>query len=406
MSDFLPFSRPAMGTEELAAVKTELDPGWITTGPENQGLEAEFCRLTGNQYAVAVSSATSGMHIALMPLNIGEGDEIITPSMTWVSTLNMIVLLSANAVMVDVDRDTLMVTPEHIEAVITPRTKAIIPLHYAGAPADLDAIHALGDYSITVIEDAAHTTGTGYKGHHIGARGTAIFSFHAIKNITCTEGGIVVTVNPQFADKLHSIKFHGLGVDAWDHHVWQTHCGHRSIRQLEEDIARGITALQAIIGKPVTCSASARWRWDRRIVRAKEPFNLRYNSDCRRSALFRPGLIPGQAGTPQIPVTLPTWDKIIGPAVQAQAFNAWIISHMLQDKGTPVYTIHAEVEEIVHQPLFEDLLVRARDTGITFCPLGELLPTSPGILPLGQIVRRHIPGRDGWLEGQQTVSAS
>lgn len=133
MSDFLPFSRPAMGTEELAAVKTELDPGWITTGPENQGLEAEFCRLTGNQYAVAVSSATSGMHIALMPLNIGEGDEIITPSMTWVSTLNMIVLLSANAVMVDVDRDTLMVTPEHIEAVITPRTKAIIPLHYAGA---------------------------------------------------------------------------------------------------------------------------------------------------------------------------------------------------------------------------------------------------------------------------------
>lgn len=281
MSDFLPFSRPAMGTEELAAVKTELDPGWIRTCPENQGLAAEFCRLTGNQYAVAVSSATSGMHIALMALNIGEGDEIITP-----------------------------------------RAKAIIPLHYADAPADLDAIHALGDYGITVIEDAAHTTGTGYKGHHIGARGTAIFSFHAIRNITCAEDGIVVTVNPQFADKLHSIKFHGLGVDAWDHHVWQTHCGHRSIRQLEEDIARGITALQAIIGKPVTCSAAARWRGDGRIIRAKEPFNLRYNSDCRRTALFRPGLIPGQAGTPQIPVTLPTWNKIIGPAVQAQAFNA------------------------------------------------------------------------------------
>ncbi|SQI22693.1 UDP-4-amino-4-deoxy-L-arabinose--oxoglutarate aminotransferase [Salmonella enterica subsp. arizonae] len=129
MSDFLPFSRPAMGTEELAAVKTELDPGWIRTCPENQGLAAEFCRLTGNQYAVAVSSATSGMHIALMALNIGEGDEIITL-----------------------------------------RAKAIIPLHYADAPADLDAIHALGDYGITVIEDAAHTTGTGYKGHHIGAR--------------------------------------------------------------------------------------------------------------------------------------------------------------------------------------------------------------------------------------------
>ncbi|KWQ94340.1 UDP-4-amino-4-deoxy-L-arabinose-oxoglutarate aminotransferase, partial [Salmonella enterica subsp. enterica serovar Tennessee] len=187
------------------------------TGPKNQELEAAFCRLTGNQYAVAVSSATAGMHIALMALGIGEGDEVITPSMTWVSTLNMIVLLGANPVMVDVDRDTLMVTPEHIEAAITPQTKAIIPVHYAGAPADLDAIYALGErYGIPVIEDAAHATGTSYKGRHIGARGTAIFSFHAIKNITCAEGGIVVTDNPKFADKLRSLKFHGLGVDAWD----------------------------------------------------------------------------------------------------------------------------------------------------------------------------------------------
>ncbi|HCC5565496.1 TPA: aminotransferase class I/II-fold pyridoxal phosphate-dependent enzyme, partial [Salmonella enterica subsp. enterica serovar Typhi str. CT18] len=165
MSDFLPFSRPAMGAEELAAVKTVLDSGWITTGPKNQELEAAFCRLTGNQYAVAVSSATAGMHIALMALGIGEGDEVITPSMTWVSTLNMIVLLGATPVMVDVDRDTLMVTPEHIEAAITPQTKAIIPVHYAGAPADLDAIYALGArYGIPVIEDAAHATGTSYKG--------------------------------------------------------------------------------------------------------------------------------------------------------------------------------------------------------------------------------------------------
>lgn len=120
MSDFLPFSRPAMGAEELAAVKTVLDSGWITPARKS-GLEAAFCRLTGNQYAVAVSSATAGMHIALMALGIGEGDEVITPSMTWVSTLNMIVLLGANPVMVDVDRDTLMVTPEHIEAAITPQ---------------------------------------------------------------------------------------------------------------------------------------------------------------------------------------------------------------------------------------------------------------------------------------------
>lgn len=200
--------------------------------------------------------------------------------------------------------------------------------------------------------------------------------------------------------------YHETGLHAWDHHAWQTHSDHWSIRQLEEDIARGITALEAIIGKPVTCSAAAGWRADGRVVRAKEPFNLRYNSDCRGTTLFRPLLMPGQTGTPQIPVTLPTWDEVIGPAVQAQSFNTWIISRMLQDKGTPVYTIHAEVEGIVHQPLFEDLLVRARDAGITFCPLGELLPASPESLPLGQIVRGHIPGREGWLGCQQAASAS
>ena len=114
MSDFLPFSRPSMGTEELTAVKDVLESGWITTGPKNQALEEAFCQLTGNQYAIAVSSATAGMHITLMALGIGAGDEVITPSMTWVSTLNMIALSGATPVMVDIDRDTLMVTPEQI----------------------------------------------------------------------------------------------------------------------------------------------------------------------------------------------------------------------------------------------------------------------------------------------------
>ena len=221
MSDFLPFSRPAMGAEELAAVKAVLDSGWITTGPKNQQLEEAFCQLTGNQHAVAVCSATAGMHITLMALGIGAGDEVITPSMTWVSTLNMIVLLGATPVMVDVDRDTLMVTPEQIEAAITPRTKAIVPVHYAGAPADLDAIYTIGErYGIPVIEDAAHAVGTLYKGRHVGARGTAIFSFHAIKNITCAEGGLIVTDDSQLAQRLRSLKFHGLGVDAFDRQTY------------------------------------------------------------------------------------------------------------------------------------------------------------------------------------------
>lgn len=221
MREFLPFSRPSMGDEELTAIQDVLRSGWITTGPKNQQLEEAFCQLTGNQHAIALSSATAGMHVTLMALGIGAGDEVITPSMTWVSTLNIIVLLGATPVMIDVDRDTLMVTAESIEAAITPKTKAIIPVHYAGAPADIDAIRALREkYAIPVIEDAAHAAGTYYKGHHVGCCGTAIFSFHAIKNMTCAEGGLVVTDDEKLAQRIRSLKFHGLGVDAYDR---QTH---------------------------------------------------------------------------------------------------------------------------------------------------------------------------------------
>lgn len=221
MSDFLPFSRPAFGAEEIAAVTEVMQSGWITTGPKNQALEQAFCELTGNQHAIAVSSATGGMHVTLMALGIQAGDEVITPSMTWVSTLNMIALLGAEPVMIDVDKDTLMVTPEAIEAAITPRTKAIIPVHYAGAPADMDAIHEIGQrYGIPVIEDAAHAAGTEYKGQHVGRSGTAIFSFHAIKNMSCAEGGLIVTDDSELATRIRSLKFHGLGVDAFDR---QTH---------------------------------------------------------------------------------------------------------------------------------------------------------------------------------------
>jgi len=221
MSNFLPFSRPSMGDEEFAALKAVLQSGWITTGPKNAQLEEAFCALTGNRHAIAVSSATGGMHVTLMALDIGPGDEVITPSQTWVSTLNMIELLGATPVMIDVDNDTLMITPEAVAAAITPRTKAIIPVHYAGAPCDIDAIRALADpHGIPVIEDAAHAAGTYYKGRHVGDKGTAIFSFHAIKNMTCAEGGLIVTDNDRLALRIRSLKFHGLGVDAYDR---QTH---------------------------------------------------------------------------------------------------------------------------------------------------------------------------------------
>ncbi|WP_437216158.1 UDP-4-amino-4-deoxy-L-arabinose aminotransferase [Pectobacterium sp. LFLA-215] len=217
MTDFLPFSRPNMGEEEIAAVAEVLRSGWITTGPKCQQLEQAFCQQVGCQQAIAVSSATGGMHVTLMALGIGLGDEVITPSQTWVSTVNIITLLGAEPVMVDVDRHTLMVRPQDVEAAITPKTKAIIPVHYAGAPADLTPLRAISErYGIPLIEDAAHAVGTQYRDEWIGARGTAIFSFHAIKNITCAEGGMVVTDDEALAERIRSLKFHGLGVDAFD----------------------------------------------------------------------------------------------------------------------------------------------------------------------------------------------
>ncbi|MFZ6049775.1 UDP-4-amino-4-deoxy-L-arabinose aminotransferase [Pseudomonas sp. CR3202] len=214
---FLPFSRPSIGESEIEAVAAVLRSGWITTGPKNQELEQRFCEGIGCRHAVAISSATGGMHLALLALGIGPGDEVITPSQTWVSTANMICLLGATPVFVDVDRDTLMTDAARIEAAITPRTKAIVPVHYAGAAADMDPIYSVAArHGIPVIEDAAHAVGTVYRGRPIGQKGTAIFSFHAIKNITCAEGGMFVTDDAALAERVRTLKFHGLGVDAYD----------------------------------------------------------------------------------------------------------------------------------------------------------------------------------------------
>lgn len=217
MLEFLPFSRPAIGESEIAAVEKVLRSGWITTGPQNQQLEADFCQRFGCKHAIALASATAGMHVALMALGVGPGDEVITPSQTWVSTINMIELLGAVPVMIDVDRDTLMIQPDDVRTAITPKTKVIIPVHYAGAPCDLVALRAIAqEHNIFLLEDAAHAVGTRYRDEWIGEKGTAIFSFHAIKNVTSAEGGLITTDNDELAQRIRCLKFHGLGVDAFD----------------------------------------------------------------------------------------------------------------------------------------------------------------------------------------------
>ena len=216
-TEFLPFCRPSISEADIAAVAEVLRSGWITSGPRVQDLEAAVASRCGASEAVAATSGTALMHLTLLALGIGPGDEVITPSMTWVSTPNMVELVGATNVFVDVDRDTLLVSAEAIDAAITPRTRLVIPVHYAGAPVDLDAISAVcARRGVTMLEDAAHAIGTRYKGREIGAGGSAatIFSLHPIKNITAGEGGILTTSNAELAAKIRRLRFHGLAVDA------------------------------------------------------------------------------------------------------------------------------------------------------------------------------------------------
>jgi UDP-4-amino-4-deoxy-L-arabinose-oxoglutarate aminotransferase len=215
--EFLPFSRPSIDEADIAAVGEVLRSGWITTGPRNAEFEEKFCGYTGCDQAVALSSATAGMHLALKALGIGPGDEVITPSMTWVSTVNLIVLSGAKPVFVDVDRDTLMTTADLIQECLSEKTRLIVPVHFAGAPMDMEPVRKIAaSRNLYVIEDAAHAVGTEYRSQKIGKNGTSIFSFHPIKNMTSGEGGMFCSHNLDFVDRIRRLKFHGLGVDAYD----------------------------------------------------------------------------------------------------------------------------------------------------------------------------------------------
>ena len=218
---FLPFSRPTIRQTEIDEVVDSLRSGWITTGPKAERFEKAFAEYTGFPIALALSSATAGLHIGLIALGVKPGDEVITTPMTWVSTVNMIEVLGATPVPVDIHPDTLQIDESQIEGVMTERTVGILPVHFGGAPFDVDPVLEVARRrGLWVFEDAAHGVGTLYKGARVGCFDRlGVFSFHPIKNMTTAEGGVLVLREEELARKLRALRFHGLEKQAWNRYA-------------------------------------------------------------------------------------------------------------------------------------------------------------------------------------------
>jgi dTDP-4-amino-4,6-dideoxygalactose transaminase len=217
----LPFHKPEITDDDVQSVVETLRSGWLTTGPKVKRFEEDFARYVGCKHAVAVNSGTAALHLALDAIGIKEGDEVILPTMTFAATAEVVIYFKAQPVFVDCESDTLNLDPQQIERAITPRTRAIIPVHMGGQPCDMKPILELArHYNLKVIEDAAHALPAAYHGRKVGTIGDiTCFSFYATKTITTGEGGMATTENPEWAKRMRMMSLHGISLDAWDRYT-------------------------------------------------------------------------------------------------------------------------------------------------------------------------------------------
>jgi dTDP-4-amino-4,6-dideoxygalactose transaminase len=249
LQDFIPFNRPEIDGAEMDEVVSTLRSGWLTTGVRTAQFERDFQSYVGAQYALAVNSGTAALHVALASLDIGPGDEVITTPLTFCATVNVILQVGATPVLADIGPDG-NIDPACIADRITPRTRAVIPVHFAGAPCDMDSIWRLTKkHQLFVVEDAAHAAGTLYRGQHIGAASfpseAVAFSFYATKNLTTGEGGMVTTNSEALASRIRRLTLHGISRDAWNRYGED---GSWYYEVLETGFKYNLTDIQSAIG--------------------------------------------------------------------------------------------------------------------------------------------------------------
>ncbi len=241
------FSDPAVDEQDVQAVSKVIRSHWLTTGPQTRKFELEFAHQVDAEYAVAVNSCTAALHLALSALNIGPGEEVITTPYTFAATGEVIVHCGAKPVFVDIVPDGFNIDPDRIREAITPRTRAIIPVHFAGEPCDMEAIQDIADeHQLALIEDAAHALGAHYLDHKIGSISDATaFSFYATKNLTTGEGGMLTTNNRHLADQIRQQSLHGLSRDAWKRY---SHAGSWYYEIKDAGFKYNMSDIQAAIG--------------------------------------------------------------------------------------------------------------------------------------------------------------
>jgi perosamine synthetase len=216
-ASFLHFNLPLVDEGDIASVVETLRSGWLTTGPRVKRFEEQFAALVGSRHAIAVNSATAALHLALDAIGLGAGDEVLVPTMTFAATAEVVAYFRATPVLVDCEQDSLNIDPRAAAAAITPRTRAMIPVHFGGQPCEMDALMRLAQrHRLAVIEDSAHALPATYKGTPTGRFGQiGCFSFYATKTITTGEGGMIVTDDDALAERMRLMSLHGISKDAW-----------------------------------------------------------------------------------------------------------------------------------------------------------------------------------------------